>query len=92
MSPEMYNSETYDFTTDIWSLGIIFSELFENKRYNPNRDFIYKKTPKEIKNIIVDNMLQKYPKNRLNATEVIKLFNEVEEYRKKKYWVINAFH
>ena len=40
----------------------------------------------------VDNMLQKYPKNRLNATEVIKLFNEVEEYRKKKYWLINAFH
>ena len=92
MSPEMYNNETYDFTTDIWSLGIIFSELFENKRYNPNRDFIYKKTPKEIKNIIVDNMLQKYPKNRLNATEVIKLFNEVEEYRKKKYWIINALY
>ena len=74
MAPEITNNDKYNYKIDIWSLGIIFAELFENKRYNSN--FFWHKTPSKIKNIIIDKMLQKEPKNRSNCNELIILLND----------------
>ena len=79
MSPEMSKNEDYSLLTDIWSLGVIFSELFENERYVPNNGFLYRKTPKIIKNIIVSKMLVNNPTKRLSATELIILFDESQK-------------
>ena len=38
MSPEIKDSSMYDYKTDIWSLGIIFYELFENIRFNKEEE------------------------------------------------------
>ena len=47
MSPEVSKHLKYNHKTDIWSAGIIFLELFENRRYNSN--FYWIKTPKKSK-------------------------------------------
>ena len=61
----------YSHKIDIYSLGIVFYELFENKRYNSNEGFIWNKTPKTLKNIIINNMLDKNPLNRSEAISII---------------------
>jgi serine/threonine protein kinase len=33
MSPEMLNSEAYNFKSDIWALGILFVELLTGKQF-----------------------------------------------------------
>lgn len=82
MSPEIKNEKIYDYKVDIWSTGIILAELFENKRYNEH--FYWHKTPKNIKNIIVKHMLRENPEDRLNALELISLFeNELHELNNK---------
>ena len=72
MAPEIKRNQEYDYKVDIWSAGIIFAELFENKRYNS--DFYWSKTPKNIKGIIINHMLRDDSKNRLNAKDLINLF------------------
>ena len=79
MSPEIKDSSIYDYKTDIWSLGIIFYELFENIRFNNN--FIWIKTPIKIRKIIENHMIQKVPSNRSDAVNLISLF-ENEIYKK----------
>ncbi len=84
MSPEVKNNEYYDHKIDIWSTGIIFAELFENKRYN--KEFYWKKTPKDIKNIIVSHMLRNDPKDRFNARELCNLFLQIRNNIKSYYF------
>ena len=69
MSPEIKDSNIYTFKTDIWSAGIIFAELFENQRYNS--EFTWLKTPKKIKQIILNHMIKTNPEERLSAGELI---------------------
>ena len=69
MSPEIKDSNIYTFKTDIWSAGIIFAELFENQRYNT--EFTWLKTPKKIKEIILNHMIKTNPEERLSAGELI---------------------
>ena len=81
MSPELKKNSTYNHKIDIWALGIMFYELFENKRYKP--DFVWTKTPIEIQNIIVQYMLREEPKNRLSSLELIQTFNHVNLSQKQ---------
>lgn len=77
MSPEMTNNKHYNHKTDIWSAGIVFSELFENARYDLQEevsDFRWRKTPLNIQNLINQYMLKKNYKERANAGELISLF------------------
>ena len=76
MSPEIIRKETYDHKIDIWSLGIMFSELFENKRYD--KDFFWFKTPINIQNIISQYMLRNEPNDRLSALELIQQFQYIQ--------------
>lgn len=85
MSPELSKQLKYNQKIDIWSVGIIFSELFESKRYNT--DFYWKKTPVEIQNIINQYMLREDPENRLSAREIVVLFEQTKKsYQKKNWW------
>ena len=49
MSPEVNQPTKYNQKIDIWSLGVIFYELFENRRYFSN--FYWSKTPVRIKKL-----------------------------------------
>ena len=85
MSPEVTQPSKYNQKVDIWSLGVIFSELFENRRYNSN--FYWSKTPVRIQNIIHEYMLKENPDNRLNAQEIIVFFEDIKSrYIKRKYY------
>lgn len=75
MAPELNNSNIYDFKIDIWSCGIVFMELFENRRYY--KPFKLTKTPLKVIKIIKSYMININPKERLNATEIYNLFNEI---------------
>ena len=65
----------YTNKIDIYSLGIVFYELFENKRYHINENLIWIKTPRRLKNIIINKMLNKFPENRSEAISIIKEIN-----------------
>ncbi len=73
-APEM-PCNYYTNKIDIYALGIVFYELFESKRYNPNNGFKWFWTPYNIKYIIKNYMICKNPNDRLNAIQLIKKFN-----------------
>lgn len=73
MAPEIRLQQKYDHKVDIWSLGIIFYELFENKRYD-TKGFGWFKTPSKVKTIIQQSMLQTNPEHRLNTSHLIEKF------------------
>ena len=73
MAPEIsLKNNFYNYTIDIWSAGILFYELFENKRYN--NILVWCKTNKNIKNIIL-KMLNKDKNKRPSADILINDFN-----------------
>ena len=74
MSPEMNFDQLYNSKIDIWSVGVIITELFENRRYS--KKFVWIKTPKNIQYIIIQHMLRNNPKDRLTALELINLFEQ----------------
>jgi len=78
MAPEMSkDSHDYNNKIDIYACGIIFYEMFENKRYIPHVEFKWYYTPKKIKNIIINNMLCKNPDDRYDAIAILKIFNKL---------------
>lgn len=73
MAPEISSKNSfYNYTIDIWSAGILFYELFENKRYN--NILVWCKTNKNIKNIIL-KMLNKDENKRPSTDILINDFN-----------------
>jgi serine/threonine protein kinase len=77
MAPEANNSVNYDNKIDIYSCGILFYEMFENKRYILNNGFNWYHTPKKIKDIILESMLCSESKDRLDAQSLIKRFDNI---------------
>ena len=77
MAPEILQRKEYDYTSDIYSCGILLYELFENKRYIPTEKMKWYWCPKKLRDIIKNNMLY-YDKNkRLNATQLIQMINNI---------------
>ena len=73
MAPEISSKNNfYNYTIDIWSAGILFYELFENRRYN--NILVWYKTNKNIKNIIL-KMLNKDENKRPSTDILINDFN-----------------
>ena len=81
MAPELKNSSIfYDNKIDIYSCGILFYELFENKKYYPDKKLNWFWTPKYIKRIIEKYMISHDNNDRLSALEIIKLLNNKYNY------------
>ena len=73
-APEIY-SNNYDNKVDIYSLGIVFYELFEKKRYNSDIGFKWFYTKKPIRDIIQNDMVISDPNKRLSALSLLKKIN-----------------
>ena len=77
MAPECVNNNNYSNKVDIYSCGILLYEMFENKRYIPNSKMVWYYTPKNIRNIINQNMLNVNPEERSNALNLLELLNKL---------------
>ncbi len=77
MAPETLNSNKYSNAVDIYSCGILLYEMYENKRYIPNAKMSWYYTPKKIKNFIIENMLCVKPEERLEALELLSLYEQI---------------
>ena len=56
---------------------LISNEMYENKRYIPNVKMTWYNTPKKIKNFIIENMLCINPEERLQALELLSLYEQI---------------
>ena len=96
LSPEIIEGKPYNYSTDIWDLGVILYEMIELKH-----PFISLSPTKMFYNIInvkyepiedsqyqqqlidlVPQFLKKEPKERINLSEVIKILKELQDTRK----------
>ena len=68
-APEMIN-KFYNHKVDIYSLGLVLYELFENKRYSPENTINFFWTPKFIR-IIIHQMLTIDPNRRPEALYIL---------------------
>lgn len=75
-APEM-PCNNYTNKIDIYALGIVFYELFENKRYNNSVGFNWFWTPNKIKQIIINDMICINPSDRKNALNILQKFNKI---------------
>ena len=75
MAPEMKTQLDYTNKVDIYSCGALLYELFENKRFIDKLNMRWYKTPKNIKTIILNNMLQDNPDDRLDALSILRLLD-----------------
>ena len=73
MAPEQKKAGDYSKKVDIYSVGIVIYELYENKLYNPEEGFRWINCPSKIKNVVIDHMIQEKPENRKDALEIIKI-------------------
>ena len=83
MAPEILknpHNTKYTNKIDIYSCGILLYELFENKRYIPGKQLKWYYTPKIIKKIITENMLNENPEDRTNALEILSVYNDVIKF------------
>ena len=75
MAPEIIESSTeYTNNIDIYSCGILFYEMFENKKFINKNCIKWFWTPNNIKKIILNNMICDDPTKRLSAIQLIKIF------------------
>jgi serine/threonine protein kinase len=77
MAPECVNDNNYSNKVDIYSCGILLYEMFENKRYIPNTKMVWYNTPKNIRNIINEKMLNVNPEERSDALNLLELLNKL---------------
>ena len=77
MAPECVNNNNYTNKVDIYSCGILLYEMFENKRYIPNQKMSWYYTPKNIKNIIIQHMLNVNHEERSDALNLLELLNKL---------------
>lgn len=75
MAPEMKKQLAYTNKVDIFSCGALLYELFENKRFIDKLNLHWYKTPKNFKTIILNNMLQDNPDDRLDALSILRLLD-----------------
>ena len=76
MAPEMKKQQEYTNKVDIYSCGALLYELFENKKFIDKLKITWYRTPKFIKNIIINYMLVDNPDDRLDALTLLKLMNK----------------
>lgn len=80
IAPEIFDGDDYTFKSDLYSLGIIFLEIFKSFKTNMEKMLCIrdikneKKLDIESENIkhIILNLLDKDPKKRMNLNKVIK--------------------
>ena len=73
MAPEAQIFGNYNNKVDIYSCGILLYELFENKRYILGTKMGWFWTPKKIKNIITEKMLNNNPDWRSEALSLLRI-------------------
>jgi serine/threonine protein kinase len=72
LAPEMPCS-TYSSKIDVYSLGIVFYELHERRRYDPQKGLQWQRTPAVMRVFILE-MLMADPCTRRSAAELLVLF------------------
>ncbi len=77
MAPEILNREIYNNKIDIYACGILFFEMFENKRYVRGVENSYWYTPYKFRNLIKDYMLNDDSTKRKTALELLKIINYI---------------
>ena len=91
IAPEVLSDKKYSFKSDIYSLGVLFFEifldnnkfktnfekykLFENLKNNNTKEIIF---TKKI-DYIIKNMIQIDPKKRYSITHLINYFNDISK-------------
>ena len=75
MAPEAQVSGKYNNKVDIYSCGVLLYEMFEGKRHIPGFPFKWYWTPKKIRKIIINDMLNFNPDERLEALDILNKFN-----------------
>ena len=77
MAPEININGNYNNKVDIYSCGVLLYELFENKIHIPGIKMKWYYTPKKIKELIIEKMLNNNPEEREEAINLVKQFELV---------------
>lgn len=77
MAPEIKLTTLYNYKVDIYSAGIVLYELFEKKILLNQKNLNWYYTPKSIKNLIINNMLNENFCDRLDSLQLIAMINKL---------------
>ena len=77
MAPEIKLTTLYNYKVDIYSAGIVLYELFEKKILLNQKNLNWYYTPKSIKNLIINNMLNENFCDRLDSLQLIGLLHKL---------------